>query len=127
MESVGGKIKRGREGEQIALEYLLQRGFKLMERNWRHRHLEVDLIMEKGGMVHIVEVRSKSFPAIVDPLESVGRAKRNNLIKAANYYVLDRRIDSEVVFDIVSVLFLPNGDYNVEFYENAFLPFRGVL
>ena len=116
MESVGGKIKRGREGEQIALEYLLQRGFKLMERNWRHRHLEVDLIMEKGGMVHIVEVRSKSFPAIVDPLESVGRAKRNNLIKAANYYVLDRRIDSEVVFDIVSVLFLPNGDYNVEFY-----------
>ena len=124
MESGADRAIRGRYGEQIALEYLLQRGFKLLQRNWRYCHLEIDLIMEMQGRIHIVEVRSRAFPAVVDPLESVGQRKRKNLIKAANYFVLQSGICSDVVFDIVSVSFGSDGSHLVEFYEDAFIPFR---
>lgn len=118
------RLRKGRNGEQIALEYLLQREFRLLHKNWRHHHLEIDLIMEKEGCIHIVEVRSRTFPAVVDPLESVGSRKRRNLINAANNFVLASGIDSDVIFDIVSVLFMEDGSYSVEFYENTFIPFR---
>jgi Holliday junction resolvase-like predicted endonuclease len=57
-------------------------------------------------------------------LESVGSRKRRNLINSANNFVLASGIDSDVIFDIVSVLFMEDGSYSVEFYENAFIPFR---
>lgn len=117
------RVNRGRSGEEIALEYLLQRGFVLLEKNWRYHHLEIDLIMERGSEIHIVEVRSRTYPAVVDPLETVGRQKQRNLILAANSYILKSQRDVDVVFDIVSILFYDKS-YSVKFYENAFIPFR---
>ncbi|MBQ0006020.1 MAG: YraN family protein, partial [Alistipes sp.] len=52
----------GRAGEDSALQFLLGKGLTLMERNWRHRHLEVDLIMLGDDGVHIVEVKSRTAP-----------------------------------------------------------------
>ena len=55
----------GKKGEDVALEYLLQRGMKLLERNWRSGHKELDLVMEEEGFIRIVEVRSRNWPAPV--------------------------------------------------------------
>lgn len=114
----------GKRGEDLALEYLLQRGMRLLERNWRSGHKELDLVMEEEGFIRIVEVRSRSFPAQIDPFESVDRAKRKKVIQAAKGYVAENRgkiKGKEVVFDVVSILF--NGEaFKVEYIREAFAP-----
>lgn len=108
--------------EQIALDYLLEKGFILLERNWRRGHLEIDLIMCKDEILHIVEVRSLQAPVLKQPFETVGRDKQKRLVKAADSYVRKNKICSEVVFDIVSVVFEKIG-YKIDYLPEAFYPF----
>ena len=114
----------GKKGEDVALEYLLQRGMKLLERNWRSGHKELDLVMEEEGFIRIVEVRSRTYPAQIDPFESVDTVKRKKIMQAAKGYVASNRSlirDKEVVFDVVSILF--NGElFKIEYIREAFAP-----
>ena len=106
------------------MEKSIFRGMKLLERNWRSGHKELDLVMEEEGFIRIVEVRSRSVPAQIDPLESVDHAKRRKTIQAAKGYVAANRSrikGKEVVFDVVSILF--NGElFKVEYVREAFAP-----
>ena len=115
----------GKRGEEIALEYLLQQGMKLLERNWRCGHKELDLIMEDGAFIRIVEVRTREYPSIMEPFESITVQKRNKVIAAAKGYMAQKgRFLSgsrEVVFDVVSVLF--NGElFEIKYLREAFAP-----
>lgn len=114
----------GKRGEDVALEYLLRRGMKLLARNWHRGHKELDLVMEDGNTIRIVEVRSRNFPSQTDPLESIDAAKRKNIIAAAKGFVGENRKLSggkEVFFDVVSILF--NSDaFKVEYIRDAFAP-----
>ena len=114
----------GKRGEDVALEYLLQRGMKLLVRNWRSGHKELDLVMEEEEFIRIVEVRSRNYPAQIDPFESVDMAKRKKIIQAAKGFVAENRSrikGKEVVFDVVSILF--NGElFKVEYIREAFAP-----
>lgn len=116
------RVDVGRRGENIALEYLLEKGMILRDRNWRIRHLELDLIMETETELHIVEVRSRKSPVLVSPAETVLGKKQRNIVRAAAIYVGMKNISKEVVFDIVSIIFLEDG-YSLEYIENAFLPY----
>lgn len=115
----------GKKGEDAALEYLLQRGMKLLERNWRCGHKELDLVMEEEGFIRIVEVRTREYPSIVEPFESITVQKRSRVIAAAKGYMAQKgkflQGGKEVVFDIVSVLF--NGElFEVKYMGEAFAP-----
>lgn len=115
----------GKRGEEVALEYLLQRGMKLLERNWRCGHKELDLVMEEEGFIRIVEVRTREYPSIVEPFESITVQKRSRVIAAAKGYMAQKgkflQGGKEVVFDIVSVLF--NGElFEVKYMREAFAP-----
>ena len=136
-------ILKGAEAEAIACSWLRERGFKIVERNYRHNHLEVDIIAvgpmpqrveepEKSGqelyvpgvkflstpVLHIIEVRSRERP-IIDPALTVDETKQKNLIEAASYYALSHRLDLELFFDIISVEFLQNGE-RLRFIPDAF-------
>ena len=115
----------GKRGEDVALEYLLQRGMRLLERNWRSGHKELDLIMEEEGFIRIVEVRTREYPSVMEPFESITVQKRNKVIAAARGYIAQKgRFLSgsrEVVFDVVSVLF--NGElFEIKYLREAFAP-----
>ena len=114
----------GKKGEDVALEYLLRRGMKLLERNWHRGHKELDLVMEDGDFIRIVEVRSRNWPSEIEPLESINSAKRKKVIAAARGYVGENKKLSggkEVVFDVVSILF--NGEaFKIEYIQDAFAP-----
>lgn len=114
----------GKKGEDIALEYLLKRGFVLRDRNWRCHHLEIDLVMEDEKYLHIVEVRSRREPYLVSPIDSVIKKKQNRIVKACSAYIKKFNILKEVSFDVVSITFFSeaNRGYKVEFYERAFYP-----
>lgn len=109
----------GRRGEDVALRFLLDKGMVLVARNWRNGHLEIDLIMDDGRVLRIVEVRSLSYPNDYDPFESVGYWKRRKIIKAARRFISVTGCCKEVVFDVVSVVF--NGDvYRLEYFPDAY-------
>lgn len=124
----GNSCEKGRVAENIALEFLVERGFVLLDKNWRCGHKELDLIMRSCNCVtheqilHIVEVRSLHVPLCQMPFESVDYKKRRAIIVAANRYVRIKNINYETQFDIVSIVFKSGGEYNLDYFPNAFAP-----
>ena len=117
------KSETGKRGEDLALAWLLEHGFRLRDRNWRSGHKELDLVVESAERVHVVEVKTLTPPLLVRPFEKVDAAKQRRLTAAASQYIAERRVDKEVQFDIVSVV-LDGDRTEVEYIPEAFLPIR---
>ena len=123
--AVLGKKKLGELGETIAGEHLEGLGHRILERNYRYGHLEIDLITAASDGIHFVEVKSLMAPVAEDPTAKVGRSKRSRVTAAALHYLnsdaLPAGISMEAFFDIVSVIF--DGDRTeVEYYPSAWVP-----
>jgi putative endonuclease len=95
----------GTKGESAAKKYLQENGYTILETNWRHRHLEVDIIAQQKDIVSIVEVKTRNTNYFGEPEEWVSRQKQKNLIAAANAYIEQQNIDTEIRFDIISILY----------------------
>ena len=115
------KSETGRRGEEVALAWLQERGFRLRDRNWRSGHKELDLVMESAERVHIVEVKTLTAPLLIQPFEKVDAAKQQRLVAAARHYVAVQQVRKEVQFDVVSVVF-NGGRTEVEYIPEAFYP-----
>ena len=94
---------KGRLAEDQALDYLRQQGLRLMERNYRCRYGEIDLIMEDGRMVVFVEVRFRGNSRFGGALESVDRRKQARLLTAAACFLRERRLDRPSRFDVAAL------------------------
>ena len=117
------KIETGKRGEDAALAWLEERGFRLLDRNWRSGHKEIDLVMESEAGIHFVEVKTLTLPAVIRPEEKVDGRKQAALIAAAGSYLAGRHVAKEVQFDVVSVI-LGDGPPSVEYIPQAFFPIR---
>jgi putative endonuclease len=91
----------GNEAEERAAAFLSSRGLRVLERNWRCRFGEIDLVARDGSTVVFVEVRSRATASFGGAAGSIGRGKRRKLIAAANLYLAARRIDAPCRFDAV--------------------------
>jgi len=110
----------GELGEQMAVNILLKKGYKIIERNWRYLKAEIDIIAQKNPKtLVIVEVKTRSNSFIGNPEEFVTAKKIKLLVKAANEYVISRKLDVEVRFDIIAIV--KNSKYEkIEHLEDAF-------
>ncbi len=115
------KSETGRRGEEIALAWLTARGFRLLDRNWRGGHKELDLVMESRERVHVVEVKTMTPPLLIQPYEKVDARKQSLLIAAASRYIVEKHVRKEVQFDVVSVVLGEDGPL-VEYIPEAFIP-----
>lgn len=116
-------IAIGRSGEDAALEYLLQNGYKLLERNWHCRHKEVDLIVGHEDGIHIVEVKTRTGPTCLEPERAVNYRKQRNLKAAAGAYLRARKMQADIHFDIVSVILdRERSIRRISFIKDAFFP-----
>ena len=97
------KIKRGNEGEQVAADFLVQKGFEIVERNYRYKHSEIDLIIKKGNWLIFVEVKTRSSYAFGYPEEFVDYKKVKNILEGADHYIYKSDWQGNVRYDIVSV------------------------
>jgi len=110
MEHVDRRVDVGRKGEALAEAYLAARGYRLLERRFRLRNGEIDLVMEDGATVVFVEVRRRRSPWMGDPLESVHALKRSRIIRAARLFLNVRRLHARPCrFDVVAVRDGPGG------------------
>lgn len=112
----------GERGEQLA-EKLYRRGaYRILERNFRTRQGEIDLIARKGNAVVFVEVKTREPHAIAQPREFVTAQKQRRLILAAQRYLMlhPEWADSVLRFDVVEVVLPERGRASVRRIENAF-------
>ncbi|MBK5202645.1 MAG: YraN family protein [Prolixibacteraceae bacterium] len=112
----------GKHGEDIAVEYLKSKGYKIIERNWRCHHYEVDIIARnKENLLIIVEVKTRTTPVFGEPYEAVGKKKEQNLINAAEVYIYKNKLRTETRFDIISIIII-DGKYHIDHIKDAFFP-----
>ena len=111
----------GKMGEDLAVQYLTDKGYEILERNWRNIHKEIDIIAKDGETLVIVEVKTRQSDDHGEPDLAVTKRKQHMLIAAANAYLFKTQMDIETRFDIVSIVF-NNGEPVIDHIEDAFLP-----
>ena len=112
----------GKWGEDVALAYLLDQGYRLLDRNWHQGHRDLDLIMQQDDTLVIVEVRTRRNNLFMDPEQTVDALKMLSLSKAANAYIRLHRISLNIRFDIVAITGTPSSDFTINNIEDAFYP-----
>ncbi len=112
----------GRLGEQLARDFLIAKGYQILEQNWVCGHKEIDIIAKDGNELVIVEVKTRRVTYLVDPEETVDKYKQQFLIWAADSYVQRNNLDIDVRFDIVAIVIDKNNEHRIEHIENAFYP-----
>ncbi len=113
----------GREAEEAACAWLRRRGWRLLQRNYRCREGEIDIIARRGRITAFFEVRARSAGNLVAPEESVNPAKQRRLSKAARRWLQEMEWRGvpygECRFDVIAVT-LDGGRLKIEHIEDAF-------
>lgn len=100
----------GKEGEELAAQWLASRGYRILHRNWRFAHLEIDIIASRGKFLHFVEVKTRYENPYSHPEDNVTRKKFRRLKQAADEYLFRHPGNPWIQYDIVSVTLRRNGD-----------------
>ena len=111
----------GKKGEALAATYLKQKGYEIIEQNWRNAKDEIDIVAIHDNFLVIVEVKTRSTDYFGEPSEAVTNIKQTYLIRAAEEYVIEKEIDLEVRFDIISII-LKSNQHRINHIEDAFYP-----
>lgn len=93
----------GRYGEQLAVQFVQSAGYRILERNWRYRYWEVDVVAMDGDTLVFIEVKSRTGTDFGEPIDFVDWKKRRNLVKLAEAYIKIKAFQGEIRFDVVSV------------------------
>lgn len=112
----------GKAGENLAAIYLEERGCRVLERNWRYRKLEIDIIVLDGDFLALVEVKTRSSARHGSVIEAVTPAKEKQMLEAAEIYLEQNRLDYEIRFDIITIVLGP-GTPDIQYYPGAFSAF----
>lgn len=113
----------GKKAEDLAAEFLLKNGYKILARNFRFQKAEIDIISEKDNFIVVCEVKARSTDLFNLPQEAVNKRKIKLLVTATDHYLQESNINKEVRFDIISVLPDEKGNLNLEHIVNAFEAF----
>ncbi|OIV42618.1 YraN family protein [Flavobacterium johnsoniae] len=116
----------GKKGEELAVEYLQQNGYEILDRNWSFQKAEIDIIAQKENTLAVVEVKTRSSLDFGSPQDFVKPKKIQLLIKAVNAYInyreKDLQDDLNVRFDIIAIH--KNGEtFAIEHFTDAFYHF----
>ncbi len=112
----------GKKGEQLAVDFLIENGYKIVARNYRFDKAEVDIIARQKDILAIIEVKARSTADFGNPQDFVKPKQIKNLVKAVDEYVTINDLDVEVRFDIIAII-KKNKVYEIEHLENAFYHF----
>jgi len=112
----------GKYGEGLAVTYLEDNGYAILEKNWKFRKLEIDVIALKNDILAIIEVKTRSGIDFGLPQDAVKKEKIQLLVKAADKYVTGNELNVEVRFDIIAI-YKQGNEFKIEHLEDAFYHF----
>ena len=114
-------VEQGRRGEDLAVAFLLGRGYRILQRNWREKTGEIDIIAERAGVLVFCEVKSRRSVCCGTGAEAVGRHKQQHIIRTALLYMQKYKVtDTPCRFDIIEVMPGHAGKTALNHIENAF-------
>jgi len=97
----------GKEAEQMAVDYLVEKGYTILHRNWRFAYHEIDIIAVKQDLLRIIEVKALKTSRVRFPEQGVTKTKFRHLKKAAEEYLFQNQQYRHVQFDILSITINP--------------------
>ena len=95
----------GQWGEDLAVAYLQEKGYQLIERDWKSGRRDIDIIAkDETGTIVFVEVKTRRSRVFGEPEEAIDYRKMQSLQQAINHYIKFRHINNDVRFDIISIV-----------------------
>lgn len=110
----------GKLGEEVAIKYLQEKGYTIVEHNWFYDKYEIDIIARNGEWIVFVEVKTRTSYQWGNPEDAVSKGKIKRIVEAADFYLNKNDINLPARFDIMSVIW--NGKtFKIEHIDDAFL------
>lgn len=122
------KQNLGKLGEEIVAKYLKRNGYKIVEKNYKNKLGEIDLIVKKDNMLSFIEVKTRKNMNYGTPAEAVNYNKRKHIYRTAEYYIIGQNINKkDITFDVVEVYFHNEYNYRIIHIKRAIedCPLRG--
>ena len=113
----------GKLAEELAEQFLVQKNYKILAKNYRYQKAEIDIIAEFENQIIIVEVKARKTDAFMLPQEAINKKKIRLIISAANDFLEQNNINLETRFDVISMLPNETGKLEINHIENAFEAF----
>jgi putative endonuclease len=116
----GQKQRTGAFGEEVTAQYLLARGDEILDRNWRIREGEIDLVsLSSDGTFHFIEVKTRSSLAFGHPFEAINREKAHRMQRLAMGWLATHGcLGCEYNIDVVAILIALDGTHSLEYRGN---------
>ena len=111
----------GNTGEALGAVYLSEKGYDILHQNWRHSRWEVDIIAQKDGILHFVEVKTRRTRKFGHPEENVDRKKIQNLMNAAEEYLYQQPQWKRIQFNVLAITILKGEPVEYFFIEDVYL------
>lgn len=113
-------IEKGLYGENVAIDYLLQKGYTILEKNWRHKHWEIDIIALHKNTLHFVEVKTRTNKKYGNPEESISQGKMNALKKGIEEYLIIHPQWQFIQIDVIAITLENTIVKEIFFIEDVF-------
>ena len=113
----------GNLAENLAADFLIQKNYKILIRNFRYQRAEVDIIAEFEDLIVVIEVKARSYNALIEPQEAVTKKKIKAILLCSDFFMKENQIDKEVRFDIITVVPNESGKLEINHIEDAFQSF----
>lgn len=111
----------GKIGEQISARYLIDKGYKIVERNYRNKIGEIDIITLKSDVIVFIEVKTRTNLNYGYPYEAVDNKKKKTIIKTSLIYLSNKNINNvQCRYDIIEVYLNKENVYKINHLENVF-------
>ena len=108
----------GNRGEDAAVEWLRERGYYIVERNWRVGSYEIDIIAQRFDTMHIIEVKTRHLGGWQSTFDSINDQKRRSMRRAAMNYAAIHRLRHQLQFDLISIVVDDHNHMQIEYIEN---------
>jgi putative endonuclease len=107
-------------GENRAISHLIELGFEILHRNWRYKHLEIDIIASKDNLLHIIEVKTRSSIEFGYPEQFINGRKMQFLKNAAAFFQYENPGWKYLQFDVVSIFLNDQQIWELAFFEDVY-------
>ena len=111
-------LQTGSWGEELAADYLREKGYVILERDWHSGHRDIDIIAQQDSSIVFVEVKTRRSTDFGSPVQAVDYHKQQNLLRAINHYIHYRHLDMPWRFDVISIVGVPGGHPDIEHIED---------
>lgn len=111
-------LQTGTWGEELAADYLREKGYIILDRDWHSGHRDIDIIAQQDGCIVFVEVKTRRSTDFRSPAQAVDYHKQQNLLRAINHYIHYRHLDMPWRFDVISIVGVPGRHPDIEHIED---------